>query len=544
MDQSSHVPPRTATPDWCLVAVVVSALLGLALLADQAVKLSSTYDEVTYLRIGAHWWRTGEQDTISRLGAPLTVWKVQQAPTLWALDHLGLGAWVTVAWARRLYGPKSMALAGILFAFSPNLLAHGALTTMELPLVATTTAMFLTFWSFLRTGKKRDFWLSAAIGGLAMSCKFTTVLVPPILGLTWAIDLALRKGEEPTPGPLRRSFLAVSKVALGMVPFLAVMAASNLVVTGFATLPFLEPGSDHPVLEAKIPPRFRQVAETLFARSYPSDWVAFLTQVNFQKVGGSSYLLGERRKTGWWYYYPVTLAVKVPLAFWFLFVVRLALKRGLSRDSREWVLPVIAISFLAIAMLGSKRNFGIRYLLPIAPVAIVWVSGLAEGGRRARVCAGLGLAGMGLALAATHPHELSYFNELAGGPIGGRRVLSDSNLDWGQGAKSFARLQRARPEFRDITLFYFGDIDPTLFGTEGRRIRFDANRATEPLPPELAVETKFLAVSASLQWGPWGPPGYFAVLDSIEPIAYTDDKTIAIYRAADLATARKGRGPG
>ena len=36
-------------------------------------------------------------------------------------------------------------------------------------------------------------------------------------------------------------------------------------------------------------------------------------------------------------------------------------------------------------------------------------------------------------IALIHPHELSYFNAAAGGPIGGRRVLSDSNLDWGQG---------------------------------------------------------------------------------------------------------------
>src|SRR5882757_4270450 len=83
-----------ASPSWCFVAVAASAVLGLALMADQAVRMSATYDEVTYLRVAAHWWRTGEQDSITRMGSPLTFWKVQQAPTLWLLDRSGFGGWV------------------------------------------------------------------------------------------------------------------------------------------------------------------------------------------------------------------------------------------------------------------------------------------------------------------------------------------------------------------------------------------------------------------------------------------------------------------
>ena len=60
-----------------------------------------------------------------------------------------------------------------------------------------------------------------------------------------------------------------------------------------------------------------------------------------------------------------------------------------------------------------------------------------------------GLAGMAVSVGMIHPHELSYFNVLAGGPLGGRRILSDSCLDWGQGARSLARLQARHPEFRE-----------------------------------------------------------------------------------------------
>ena len=44
-------------------------------------------------------------------------------------------------WSRRLYGPRAMVLASWWFAISPNLLAHGPLVTMEIPILAAMTAM-------------------------------------------------------------------------------------------------------------------------------------------------------------------------------------------------------------------------------------------------------------------------------------------------------------------------------------------------------------------------------------------------------------------
>ena len=552
-----------ASPSWCFVAVAASAVLGLALMADQAVRMSATYDEVTYLQVGAGWWRTGKQDSITRMGSPLTFWKVQQGPTLWLLDRMGFGGWVddpivhqeqllpvvrigglwiwlvallvTANWARQLHGPRAMAMASALFALSPNLLAHGSLSTMELPLLATSSAMLYGFWSFLKTGRKLDFWASAGFGGLAMSCKFTTILIPPILGLVWAIDLRIGRGDDSTKEGVPRRLVEVGGIVLkGMALFVLAMIASNLLVTGFATIPLSARGGSHPLLEGRLSPGLTRWAGVVMETSFPQDWVGFATQVMHQKNGGPSYLMGERRMTGWFQYYPVTLAVKVPMAFWLLVAGRLAVgKRGRKGD-REWALPVIILAFLLAAILASKRNYGYRYLLPLASPAIVWASALAEGGRRPRWVAALGLAGMAFAVGSSHPHELSYFNEIVGGPIGGRKVLSDSNLDWGQGAKALARLQRARPEFRDLTFFYFGDTNPAYYGVEGRRFVFDAHKLPSGLPPKLEVDTTYLAVSASLQWGPWGPADYFRGLDATRPVAYTDDSTIAIYRASDL----------
>ena len=94
--------------------------------------------------------------------------------------------------------------------------------------------------------------------------------------------------------------------------------------------------------------------------------------------------------------------------------------------------------------------------------------------------------------------------------------------------------RRRRPEFRDLTLYYFGDTDPAHYGVVGRRYVIDASDRHPDLPPALAADTEYLAVSASLQWGPWGPPGYFRRLDPLPPVATLEDYTITIYRTADL----------
>jgi Dolichyl-phosphate-mannose-protein mannosyltransferase len=625
---------------WPGAAVALAALVGLALLIDALPRSSATYDEVTYLEVAADWWRTGHQERITRLGSPLTFWKLQQAPVFWLLDRCGRGDWIddpiahqavllplvrlgcawiwlaalllTAAWSRLLYGPRAMALASAIFALSPNLLAHGALATMELPLLACTTGVFLLFWEFLRTGGRGPFLASAMVGGLAFSCKFTMAIVPPILALAWWVDRRL--------GGERRLARLTLRVGLGMIGFLAVLAVTNLVVTGFAVLPPSARTGAHPSLDGRFGPALGPWITRIVETPLPQDWVGFAQQMRHQRNGGPSYLFGATRMHGWWYYYFVALAVKVPLTFWLLVafragsvadggavlpkpsrlsrpldagnpsplspssgrgvggegsappqaprdggsgerapltpvpsprprgeggpIDRLDPEPGASAPPRirrhDAMLPLILAAFLAITALGSSRNYGVRYLLPLAPVAIVWVSALAEGGAWPRRIAWVGLAGQALAVAAIHPHELSYFNALAGGPRGGRHVLADSNLDWGQGARALARLQARRPELRDLTLYYFGDTDPAHYGVVGRRHVIDAGDGHPDLPPALAADTAYLAVSTSLQWGPWGPPGYFRRLDSVPPVAAVEDHTIAIYRTADLLEAAKG----
>ena len=536
------------------ILVVLAIVTGLGLMTDSLLKSSATYDEVLYLKVASNWWRTGDQTRITRAGSPLTFWKLQQVPMLWALDKLGFGDWIDhpaehelvllpvaritalwiwlvamgliLYWSHRLYGSRAMVVSAWWFALSPNVLAHGPLITMETPIVATMTGMMLLFWIFLRNGDRRAFVASAVLGGLAFSCKFTSVTALPIFGLLWCLARWIDGDRR-----LGRIFL---HVASGMLGFTAIMLISDVIITGGAMLTMSAQAGAHPSFDGKFGPRLGSAIRMIVEAAYPQDWVGFVRQSIMQRSGAPSYLFGQVRDTGWRYYYLVAMAVKVPLAFWLILAFRAIMARRISSAGRDWVLPVAVLTFVALASLGSTRNLGIRYLLPIAPLAIIWISALAEGNKWSRGLVYSGLAAQAVAIASIHPYELSYFNVIAGGPVGGRQILSDSNLDWGQGLKPLARLQREHPEFRDLTLFYFGDNDPSLYGIAGQTYTVRAANANEGVPTRLEPRTAYLAVSATLQSGACGTPGMFTRLSRIQPVRFTDDTTIAIYRTKDL----------
>ena len=550
------VPAKGAGRVW-LVISVTAALVGLGLAADSALRTSATYDEVTYLKVAAAWWRTGSCDAITRMGSPTLFFKIQQAPVLWLLDRAGFGrviddperyqeallplvrlgslpVWlialaITAAWAKAAYGPRAMALAAALFAISPNLLAHGSLATMETPMVACSAAMFALFWRFLRFGERASFAASAAVGGLAFSCKYTVAMIPPIFTLLWWVQRRTR-GE----GLARRAAVIVR----GMIAFLLILAATNLILTRFDTTPLSPNTGGHRSVDSRFGGAVGRFFGAALETPVPRELVGFVVQTRLQGQGGSSYLLGARRERGWWYYYFVTLAVKVPTTFFLLIAGRAWLAWRQRRQEHDGMMPLAIALFLAITAVASSRNYGIRYLLPMAPVAIVWVSALGEARWPWRVLSIIGLVGPAVAVASSHPHELCTFTPWVGGPAGGRKILADSNLDWGQGLKDLARLQRARPEFLDLTLYSFGETDPGHYGVRGTVYLVDATGYRTHLPARLEASTHYVAVSSSLQFGPWGPLGYFRELDDREPVLLLPGATIAIYRAEGLPGKR------
>jgi len=65
-----------------------------------------------------------------------------------------------------------------------------------------------------------------------------------------------------------------------------------------------------------------------------------------------------------------------------------------------------------------------------------------------------------------YPHQLAYFNELAGGPENGWRHLLGSNCDWGQDLLYLARWLDEHPEAHPLKSHCSGLVNPASAGIE------------------------------------------------------------------------------
>lgn len=547
-----------------LLISILPLIIGLWLLQGIIQANSATYDEVMYVKLACRWWRTGELSDISSMGSPVTFWRWQSALGLAWMDWSGRGLWIdhpldfishslpvlrtsalwfwaiglwgVQGWAWRLYGRVAALLTGLVYALGPNLLAHGALFTMECPLWASWLWACWAFWAYLRSGKMGWLAISAMIAGVTFSMKFTAVLLPPVLLCMGVLHFLKASGGHARMADLKMLLARISV-------FMMLMIMTNLVITGFAVVPISQQRGEHPLLERNLGPRWAARCAALLEIPWPVDWVGFLNQLKHQRNGGPSYLFGEVSENGWKWYYLVSLAVKVPLAVSIALFIRCFLVER-SKKNQSWFLPLSCLLFLAVACVMSKRNYGFRYLLPLAPVMIVWLGGLVQS-RFGRMVAVLLLISLGVNIARVHPWELTYFNEAVDGPEEGRKILADSNLDWGQGLLQFKEMQRERPELANCTLFYFGDLDPAYYGVNVKSYVIDASDKFAHLPRAWGdVQTPYVAVSTSLSDGPWGPALIFRLLRLVQPAGATSDGSIRIYemKSVKSETIRKYSG--
>jgi hypothetical protein len=200
---------------------------------------------------------------------------------------------------------------------------------------------------------------------------------------------------------------------------------------------------------------------------FPAQYVlGFDTQKkDFEHFSRPSYLRGEWRQGGWWYYYLYGLMVKVPCGVWALFAGVVVLRVGRRQRpvslQDELVLLVPALSLFVLVSSQLSFNYHLRYIFPSLGLLIIFTgqAGIELSKRPARfkifcilACIFHG-AWSGLKV---YPHHLAYFNELAGGPANGHKHLLGSSLDWGQDllyVKRWLRCQ-SRPVRVDVVCGY------------------------------------------------------------------------------------------
>ena len=166
-----------------------------------------------------------------------------------------------------------------------------------------------------------------------------------------------------------------------------------------------------------------------------------------QRSGASSYFLGERRMHGWWYFYPVAVAVKTPLGFLMLGVAgSAALLAGARKRPWAEAAPVVYLAAVLAVSLAANVDVGVRYVLHVYPLLSL-AAGYAvsewmvKRGSRARQALVAVLVAAALVESwRAHPDYLPYFNALAGNAP--ERFQGDSDLDWGQDLGRLSRRLR------------------------------------------------------------------------------------------------------
>jgi hypothetical protein len=366
---------------------------------------------------------------------------------------------VVFVWGYRTGGAWAALGATLLFTTLPPVLAHAGLITTDMAAAAWIGAAILTslYWAE-RPDRRRTLLLGAAIG-LACLSKFSALLFLP------AALLAIHGGQVWR----RRGWLA----AACAVAFLVVWAGYRF---SFARVEYL-----HLRLPAA---RFFTGLRTLWAHN---------------AAGHASYLWGRRSASGFWYYYPVALAIKTPLA-----LLVLTAAAAIWRRLRLWAPLGYALAILLCA-LASHINIGVRHVLPLY-VGLSVAGGSVAAAMLRRPVARWALATLLLWQVASgalqHPDYLAYTNEIA--TRDPEDFLADSDLDWGQDMKRLGE-RLARAGVHEVTFEPFNRTYATLAGDA-----FPRMLAVDPAGPSAgwnAVSVSSWKIFGVPQWADRMGPG-------------------------------------
>ena len=525
-----------------LIFLLLTAI-GVARIASTYRAMAQTSDETPNIACGMQYLDLGRYDygafhpPLARLAMAIGPYlygaRSQKLPDRWhegnavlysaprysrtlTLARIGILPFFVIActvvwlWGRRILGECGGLAPVFVFTNLPPVLAHAGLATMDMAIGAGVITAFYAYTLWLEDGTlRRSVFLGIGVA-LALLSKFSAVMLLP------AGFLAITVLNWPGRGR-RRNWVWIA------VAFVLIWGAYRFSF-GPMTEQVARDAAEQGGVFAKIPWSTWHLMETV---PVPAPQILDgLWQVhNHVDAGHTAYLLGQHSFHGWWYFFPVALAVKTPVAV-LLFVIASALALGGEKRRAVWT-PVILMAVILVINLPTSLNIGVRYMLPLYPllaltagIGVVWVW------RRQRWIAAALLAWLTVSGAAAHPAYLAYFNELAGGHP--ERILVDSDLDWGQDMNRLvAELRRRGVSYLHMACLYTGD---------DARIGLPNWDSLEPYQPV----TGWVAVSHTMLknygWMVAQQKGRqdlaFAWLDGYQPVAKVG-KSILLYRIPD-----------
>jgi hypothetical protein len=422
-----------------------------------------------------------------------------------------LGAYASYALAHKFYGAPAALVALSLWCFCPTVLAYGACITPDVGAAACGLLAWVLFLKWMRSSTISSMLLFGAGLGVAQLTKTTWLvlfaLCPAIFVLNWFFYSrsnirALSKG---TAHLAIVSVIAVCIMNLGY--------GFDRSMTPLGKFEFMS----KPLADTSTETSSNRLTGNRFSESWlgaspvplPANYVLGIDFVKWEfERGYASYLRGEWRHGGWWYYYLYAMGMKLPVGTMLLAACAvgiLAYKTWRSPMDAWNDVMILAPAVAILALVSSQTGFNhhIRYVLPALPLIYVWASQLAAYVRRDRpLRSGAILTALTWAITSSlwiYPHSMSYFNELAGGPLNGNQHLHNSNVDWGQDLTYLKNWMDDHPDVKEVGVAAYHWVKLEQMGLPTYEANHwpsdpnhDTQKTTGPLPGWFAISQNHL----------------------------------------------------
>ena len=396
---------------------------------------------------------------------------------------LGLG-WMIFVFAKQLAGARAGVLAVALFTFEPTVLGHGRIVHTDLPAALAYLLFTFALYYYDRFPSMRRALVVGLAVGVALITKFSLVIVGPLFLLGVLVLLWRGPARGLTRGQIVRHALLAGLIALVIINAAYRFQRQDLLAGDVAWVASKSPEYASAIMKAI----------SVLSIFFPTYFLFGLYNLALHNhYGHSAYLLGEYSDHGWWYYFPVTFALKTTLAFLALTIAALgwgSWRFVVRRDRRLLFLLIPIVAYTALS-LTSGVNIGIRHFLLVYPFLFIlaaifldWLLALSKWKSVTRIVTALLLLAMATEMVRAYPDYFPYMNQLRGNKPGWQ-LLSDSNVEWGDDVKAVAEYLRARGETQLRGATAAGWLTFRFFGIE----YFDIGPSHSP-----QVQTNYVAI--------------------------------------------------
>ena len=337
-----------------------------------------------------------------------------------------------------LFGWAAGLLAASLWLTTPVAVGFSHLNSLDLAFTLAVLAACLALERHIRNPTRGSLaWIAVACG-LVLLVRHTGVLVVAAVctGLVLAPGCGRRRAAA-----RGAALVAVAAWALVWVGTIAVAPRSGTFGLTAITEALAEVGEGHPGSF------LRTASDALDFMPWPESYKAgFRFQILASPFEADAYLLGESWQGMRWWFWPVSLAVKLPAAVVAIVVLGPIAWRRLDRATvrRALVAVLLPLTVLVAFLLPYPKQVGVRYALPVVALLLVVGSPLARWLAASRprwvLAAGLVVAQLASFWTAA-PHSLAW----TAPPFRpGYAVAAESSLDWGQDNRALAEWMDGR----------------------------------------------------------------------------------------------------